>query len=109
MHLKKGDTVVVISGRKEDRGKTGEVTRTFPKEGKAIVAGINNKVRHTKPSMANPQGGRIEREAPLPVAKLMVVCQACNKPSRLKAMFVDNKKFRACKRCGEQIPEKVKD
>lgn len=107
MHLKKGDTVVVLSGREEDRGKTGEVTRVLPKEGKAIVAGINIRVRHLKPSMTNPQGGRIEREASLPVSKLMVVCPSCEKPSRLKHVLVEDKQVRACKRCGQQILDKV--
>ena len=112
MHLKKGDTVVVLSGRSEsdggNRGKTGEVTKVLPREGKAIVSGINVKTRHMKPSMANPQGGRIEREAPLPTSKLMVVCPACSKPTRIKHVQVEDHNVRACKKCGEQI-EKVKD
>ena len=103
MHLKKGDTVMVLSGREQDRGKTGEVERVLIKEGKAIVSGINVKTRHTKPSMANPQGGRIERSAPLPASKLMVVCPACSKPTRIKHAVVEGRNVRACKKCGQQI------
>ena len=108
MHLKKGDTVMVLSGREQDRGKTGEVERVLVKEGKAIVSGVNIKVRHSKPSMANPQGGRIERPAPLAVSKLMVVCPACNKPTRIKHVRVEDHNVRACKKCGEQILTKYK-
>ncbi len=110
MHLKKGDTVVVLSGRSKDqggdRGKTGEVTKVLPKEGKAIVQGINVRTRHTKPSMANPQGGRIQSEMPVDTSKLMVVCPACSKPTRIKKVQVEGKNARACKRCNEQIPDK---
>ncbi len=108
MHLKKGDTVMVLSGKEQDRGKTGEVERVLIKEGKAIVTGINVKVRHTKPSMANPQGGRIERSAPLAASKLMVVCPACQKPTRIKHVMVEGRSVRACKKCGEQILTKYK-
>jgi large subunit ribosomal protein L24 len=106
MHLKKGDTVVVLSGREEDKGKTGEVTRVLPREGKAIVSGINVRTRHTKPSMTNPQGGKVTKEAPLPVGKLMVVCPACTKPTRIGHAFVADKKVRVCKRCKQHLPEK---
>lgn len=110
MHLKKGDTVVVLSGRSKDqggdRGKTGEVTKVLPKEGKAIVAGINVRTRHQKPSMANPQGGRVTMEMPVDASRLMVVCPACSKPTRVKKVLVEGKNARACRRCNEQIPDK---
>jgi large subunit ribosomal protein L24 len=109
MHLKKGDTVVVLSGRSQDqggdRGKTGEVTKVLPKEGKAIVQGVNVRTRHSKPSMTNPQGGRIQSEMPVEASRLMVVCPACSKPTRVKKVQVEGRNTRACRRCNEQLPE----
>ena len=61
--IKKGDSVVVLSGK--DKGRTGEVTKALPKEGKVVVAGVNVAVRHRKPTQANPQGGLDRSEAPL--------------------------------------------
>ena len=110
MHLRKGDTVVVLSGRSNekggDRGKSGEVTKVLLKDGKAIVSGVNIRTRHQKPSMANPQGGRIQSEYPIDASRLMVVCPACSKPTRVKIVKVENKNVRACRRCNEHLPEK---
>ena len=66
--IRKGDKVVVLSGK--DKGKTGEVTKSMPKDGKVIVAGVNVAARHRKPTQANPQGGIERREAPLHVSKV---------------------------------------
>ena len=63
LHVKTGDTVVVISGK--DKGKQGKVKAAMPKEGRVVVEGVNMIKRHTKPSQANPKGGIIEKEAPL--------------------------------------------
>lgn len=101
-HLKKGDTVMVIAGK--DKGKTGEVTEVLPADHLAKVAGVNVITRHMKPSMANPQGGKVQLEKPLPTSKLMVVCPACTKPSRFKIVtLADGQRLRACKRCNEQL------
>ena len=67
LKIKKGDKVVVLSGK--DKGKTGEVTKAFPKDGKVLVAGVNIATRHKKPTQADPQGGLERREAPMPVSK----------------------------------------
>ena len=71
--IKKGDRVVVLSGK--DKGKTGDVTKAFPKEGKVIVSGVNVATRHRKPTQANPQGGLERREAPLHISKVAIANQ----------------------------------
>jgi large subunit ribosomal protein L24 len=99
--VKKKDKVVVISGK--DKGKQGEVLEVMPSEGRAIVAKINFVKRHTRPTQGNP-GGIHEKEAPLPLSKLMLVCPKCSQPSRPKFDFLsDGKKVRVCRKCGEMI------
>lgn len=101
-HVKKGDTVVVLSGK--DRGKSGEVLRVMPKDSEAIVKGINVITRHLKPSMNNPQGGRIQKEAPIDTSKLMVQCPSCQKPTRLAHIrTMEGRGVRVCKKCQEQL------
>ena len=68
--IKKGDTVVILSGK--DKGKTGEVTQSLPKDGKVVVAGVNVITRHRKPSQTNPQGGLERKEAPLHASKVAI-------------------------------------
>lgn len=113
MHIKKGDTVMVISGRKSteggDKGKTGEVLQVLPKDGKAVVQGVNIKTRHVKPSMENPQGGIIKKEAPIHACKLMVVDPSTGKPTRVGHKVVDGKKVRVAKKSGEILLDKVKE
>ncbi|MEB3204256.1 MAG: 50S ribosomal protein L24 [Candidatus Sericytochromatia bacterium] len=112
MHIKKGDTVMVISGRKAaeggDKGKTGEVLQVFPKDGKAVVQGVNIKTRHVKPSMENPQGGIIKSEAPVHTCKLMVVDPSSGKPTRVGHAVVDGKKVRVAKKSGQVLADNVK-
>ena len=81
-HVKKGDTVVVLSGK--DRGKKGRVLRVLATKGTAIVERVNFTKKHTRPNPGkNVKGGILERESPINVAKLQVVCPSCNEPSRL--------------------------
>ncbi len=102
LHVKKGDKVMVLSGK--DKGKTGAVIQAIPKKGKAVVEGINKVKRHTKPSQSNPQLGIIVKEAPVHAAKLMLVCPACDKATRVKSNVLANGgKVRVCKKCGETI------
>ena len=102
LHVKKGDKVMVLSGK--DKGKTGAVIQAIPKKGKAVVEGINKVKRQTKPSQSNPQGGIIVKEAPVHAAKLMLVCPACDKATRVKSNVLANGgKVRVCKKCGETI------
>lgn len=99
--IKKGDTVAIISGR--DKGKTGEVLRVMPKDDQAIVQGINIITKHEKPSMTNPQGGIVKKEAPIHLAKIMPLDPATQKPTRIKVKTLeDGSKVRVAK-SGEQL------
>ena len=98
-HVKKGDTVVVLSGK--DRGKQGRVLRVNATKGTAIVERVNFTKKHTR---ANPQknikGGILERESPIHVAKLQVICPSCNEPARLGSHRDENDQTqRFCRKC----------
>jgi large subunit ribosomal protein L24 len=102
LHVKKGDKVVVLSGK--DKGKEGKIVEALPKKGKVVIEGVNKVKRHTKPSQKAPQGGIIVKEAPIASAKVMLVCPACDKPTRIKKSQQASGSFvRACKKCGEVI------
>jgi large subunit ribosomal protein L24 len=98
--IKKGDRVVVLSGK--DKGKTGEVTKSFPKELKVVVSGVNVATRHRKPSQANPQGGLEKVEAPLHVSKV-ALATSDGKPTRVRFETQDGKKVRVAVKTGEKI------
>ena len=99
--IKKGDQVIVLSGK--DKGRTGEVVKAMPKDGKVIVDGINVAVRHTKPSQGDPQGGLKRSPAPLHVSKV-AVATADGKPTRVRfETGKDGKKVRVAVKTGEKI------
>ena len=98
--IKKGDKVVVLSGK--DKGRTGEVVKAMPKDGKVIVSGINVHARHRKPSQTNPQGGIERKEAPLHVSKV-AIATADGKPSRVRFEVREGKKVRVAAKTGELI------
>ena len=98
--IKKGDRVVVLSGK--DKGRTGEVVKAMPKDGKVIVSGINVHARHRKPDQANPQGGIERKEAPLHMSKV-AIATADGKPSRVRFEVRDGKKVRVAAKTGELI------
>ena len=98
--IKKGDKVVILSGK--DKGRTGEVVKAMPKDGKVIVSGINVHARHQKASQTNPQGGIDRREAPLHVSKV-AIATADGKPSRVRFEERDGKKVRVAAKTGELI------
>ena len=100
MKIKKGDRVIVLSGK--DKGKTGDVTQAMPRDGKVIVSGVNTVVRHTKPSQADPQGGKVSKEAPLHVSKVAHVT-ADGKPTRVRFETQDGKKVRVAVKTGDKI------
>ena len=100
VHIKKNDMVIVTKGR--EKGKTGKVLRVHPEKGKAIVEKLNFIKRHAKPSQQMRQGGIIEKEAPLTLSNLMLLCPKCNKPVRTgRKRLEDNKSVRVCKKCGD--------
>ena len=98
--IKKGDKVVVLSGK--DKGRTGEVVKALPKEGKVIVSGVNVHARHRKPSQVNPQGGIERKEAPLHISKV-AIATADGKPTRVRFEVRDGKKVRVAAKTGELI------
>ncbi len=98
--IKKGDPVIVLSGK--DKGKTGTVTKAFPKDGKVIVSGVNIATRHKKPTQANPQGGLERSEAPLHVSKVAIATRD-GKPTRVRFETQDGKKVRVAVKTGEKI------
>jgi large subunit ribosomal protein L24 len=99
--IKKGDSVVVLSGK--DKGRTGKVTKVSPKEGRIVVEGINVATRHRKPSQADPQG-RIDRsEAPMSISKVAVADPKDGKPTRVRFEERDGKKVRVAVKSGETI------
>lgn len=102
IHVKKGDTVEVIAGRQ--RGKRGKVLKVAPKHGKVIVEGVSVVKRHSKPTQKLPQGGIVEKEAPIYSSRVMLVCPKCGRAARVAHGYLaDGTKVRICKRCGEQI------
>ena len=99
--IKKGDKVVVLSGK--DKGKTGEVTKSLPKDGKVVVAGVNVITRHKKPTQLNPQGGLERSEAPLHVSKVAIADPKTGKPTRVRFEVQGDKKVRVAVKSGETI------
>nr|WP_148276021.1 50S ribosomal protein L24 [Thermacetogenium phaeum] len=101
MHVRKGDTVYILTGK--DAGKRGKVLQAIPSRRKVIVEGVNVVKKHTRPTKALPQGGIVEKEAPIDSSNVMLVCTKCDKPTRVAKKLVDDRYYRACKRCGEII------
>ena len=99
--IKKGDKVVVLSGK--DKGRHGEVTKAMPKEGKVVVSGVNMMTRHRKPTQANPQGGLERIEAPMFVSKVAIEDPKTGKPTRVRFETKDGKKVRVAVKSGETI------
>ena len=115
LHVKTGDTVIVISGRSKDllrnenstqtgdKGKIGKVLKVFPKTGKIMVEGVNIKKRHIKPNAMNPQGEVVEREMPIFSSKVMLWDEAAGKPTRVRKEIRDGKKVRISVVSGNEI------
>jgi large subunit ribosomal protein L24 len=103
LKIKKGDQVKVLTGK--DRGATGNVTRVLPAAGKIIVDGVNVAKKHQKATKATMQGGIIEKDMPIPVANVALVCPSCGKPTRVGYKIDgDGSKVRVCKKCGGEMP-----
>lgn len=102
MKIRKNDTVLVIVGK--DRGKTGKVRFAYPKDERVLVEGVNFIKRHSRATRGARQAGIIEREAPIQVSNLMLLCSRCNHPTRVGfRLLSDGKKVRVCRACGEVI------
>ena len=105
MKLKKGDRVRVLTGK--DRGKEGEIMRALPDQGKVIVDGVNVAKRHQRPTKATMQGGIIDKDMPLPVSAVAILCPT-DGPTRIGYRFEDTgtgrRKVRICRKCGGDLP-----
>ncbi len=101
MHVKKGDKVMVISGK--DKGKTGVILSAFPKKDRVLVEGVNIVKKHSKPSQMNPQGGIISQEAPIHVSNVMPLDPKTGEPTRVGIQVVDGKRVRVAKKSGEVL------
>ena len=100
LNIKKGDTVVVISG--EDKTKKGKVLVAMPAEGKVVVEGVNIRTKHKKARGNSEPGGIIKQEGPINASNVMLVCEKCGKATRLATKVLeDGKKVRVCKKCGD--------
>ena len=101
MSVKKGDTVVVLSGK--DKGKQGKVLGTVPSEDKVVVEGVNMVTCHVKPRKQGETGGIVQREAALYASKVQVVCPKCKKGTRVAHKIENGKKSSVCKHCGAEL------
>ncbi len=100
MHVHREDTVLVLAGK--DRGKKGRVIKVLIKADKVLVEKVNMVKRHTRPNQELPQGGIVEKEAPIHVSNLQVICSKCGKPTRIAHKTLSSgQKSRSCKKCGE--------
>ena len=107
MKIHKNDNVMVIAGN--DNGKSGKILKVFPNKSRIIVEGINLRKRHSKPSQKNPQGGIIEKEAPIDISNVMLIDPNNNEPSRLGSQIIldektgKKKRVRVSRTSGEMI------
>ncbi len=102
VHVKTGDIVCVLSGK--DKKKRGKVLAVSPKEGKIMVEGVNIVSKHVKPRRAGEEGGIVKTEGAIYSCKVQIVCEKCDKPTRIGHKIGDDgKKCRICKRCGETL------
>jgi large subunit ribosomal protein L24 len=100
LSIKKNDTIVVLSGK--EKNKRGRVLSVYPIKEQVLVEKVNVIKRHMKPSKKYAQGGIIEREAPLHISNIMLLCPKCNKPTRVgNTMLQTGKKVRVCRKCRE--------
>ena len=102
MHVKKGDTVELISGK--DKGKRGKVLTAFPKDNRVIVEGVNMLTKHVKPTREMQQGGIIHQEGPVHASNVLLYCPKCKRGRRAgKKILKDGTKVRFCRTCGETL------
>ena len=101
LHIKKGDTVIVLSG--DDKGVKGKVIACSPKEGKVIVEGVNIIHKHVKPRRQGETGGIVDAEGAFYASKVALYCPKCDKGVRTKAVIDGDNKTRACAKCGHKF------
>jgi large subunit ribosomal protein L24 len=100
--VRKDDQVVVLTGK--DRGKRGKVQRVIREKGRLVVEKLNMVKRHSRPTQTSPQGGIVEKEAPINISNVQLVCPKCNEATRVGHRFTsEGKKVRICRKCEDQI------
>ena len=103
-NIKKNDTVLVVTGK--EKGKKGRVLSVMPSKDELLIERVNIIKKHMKPNKKYAQGGIIEKESPLHISNVMLMCPRCSKPARISNMvFEDGKKSRVCKKCKEAIDQ----
>ncbi len=102
MRIRKGDTVLVIAGK--EKGRKGRIDRIIPSKNRVVVEGLNMVIRHMRPRPDVRQAGRVQKESPIHVSNVMLICNKCEEPSRIRVSFLeDRRKVRVCLRCRETI------
>ncbi len=102
LHVKKDDLVMVVAGK--DKGKSGKVLRVLPEKGRVLVENLNVIKRHTRPSQISKEGGIIEKEAPIAISNVQLLCPGCSMPARTGIKVLeDGSKVRFCKKCNEIV------
>lgn len=101
MKIKKGDTVLIISGK--DRGRKAKVIEALPKKGKLFIEGINLRKKHVKPKKSGEKGQIVETPAPLDASDVKLICPKCGKAVRTGYKLEGKKKYRVCKKCGQEV------
>ncbi|MBU4174434.1 MAG: 50S ribosomal protein L24 [Actinobacteria bacterium] len=102
MHIRKGDTVQVLTGK--DKGRRGKVLKVDPGSRRLLVEGINRAKKHMRPSQANPQGGVVDWELPIDISNVMLVCSGCERPTRVRRLRTGGKSIiRVCKSCDREF------
>lgn len=99
--IKKNDVVKILAGK--DKGKTGKVIMVFPRKDRVLVEGVNYVKKHARQTQQNQKGGIIQKEMPIQISNLMLVCKNCNKPTRAEINITADGKARICKKCKEII------
>ncbi len=99
MNIKKGDKVLIVSGK--DRGKTGTVEKVVKKEGRVIISGINMRKKHLRPTRKQPKGGIVDQAGPIDISNVKLICKKCQKATRTGIKKVGKQKKRVCKKCQE--------
>ncbi|XOB40422.1 MAG: 50S ribosomal protein L24 [Candidatus Nealsonbacteria bacterium] len=101
MKIKKGDTILIISGKY--RGKKGKILKAFPKQGRIMIEGINLVKKHQKPKKTGEKGQIIEIPAPMDVSNVKLICPKCTKATRVAYKIINDRKYRICKKCGKEV------
>jgi len=101
MKIKRGDTVLIISGK--DQGKSGKVSEVFLKENKIIIEGLNIVKKHVRPKREGEKGQRVEVPRAIDVSNVKLICPKCKKATRIGHRVISENKVRVCKKCGQEI------